>query len=88
MREANASTTTDEETKTDLSHYLSGTRVPGTSGRFADVFNPATGVAEKQVPLAKPREEAVGDHRPRPAQALLGGLEDQYRGAGEVLGLG
>ena len=26
--------------------------MPGTSGRFADVFNPATGVAEKRVPLA------------------------------------
>ena len=37
---------------TDLSHYVSGTRVPSTSGRFADVFNPATGVAEKRVPLA------------------------------------
>jgi len=36
----------------DLSHYVSGTRVPGKPGRFAGVFNPATGVAEKQVPLA------------------------------------
>src|SRR5262245_11589384 len=37
---------------TDLSHYVSGERVPGRSGRFADVFNPATGAVGKRVPLA------------------------------------
>ena len=26
-----------------LTHYISGKRVDGQSGRFADVFNPATG---------------------------------------------
>src|SRR4051794_25596084 len=41
---------------TDLTHYISGKQVPGTSGRFADVFNPATGVAEKRVPLASAAE--------------------------------
>ena len=41
---------------TDLSHYVSGARVPGKSGRFADVFNPATGAAEKRVPLASTEE--------------------------------
>jgi malonate-semialdehyde dehydrogenase (acetylating)/methylmalonate-semialdehyde dehydrogenase len=37
---------------TDLTHKVGGKAVPGTSGRFADVFNPATGLAEKRVPLA------------------------------------
>ena len=41
---------------TDLAHYVSGKRVPGKSGRFADVFDPATGVAEKRVPLASTEE--------------------------------
>ncbi len=41
---------------TDLSHYVGGARVEGTSGRYADVFNPATGVAEKRVPLASTAE--------------------------------
>ena len=41
---------------TDLSHYVSGARVAGRSGRFADVFNPATGAAEKRVPLASAAE--------------------------------
>ena len=27
----------------ELSHFIDGKRVSGTSGRFADVFNPATG---------------------------------------------
>jgi hypothetical protein len=41
---------------TDLNHYVSGERAPGKSGRFADVFNPATGAAEKRVPLATTEE--------------------------------
>ncbi len=41
---------------TDLSHYISGKRVPGKSGRFADVFNPATGTVESRVPLATTEE--------------------------------
>jgi malonate-semialdehyde dehydrogenase (acetylating) / methylmalonate-semialdehyde dehydrogenase len=47
-----------EETMTDLSHYVAGARVAGRSGRFADVFNPATGTAEKRVPLASADEVA------------------------------
>jgi malonate-semialdehyde dehydrogenase (acetylating)/methylmalonate-semialdehyde dehydrogenase len=43
---------------TDLSHFIGGARAPGRSGRFADVFNPATGAAEKRVPLASADEVA------------------------------
>ena len=29
----------------EIGHWINGKRVAGTSGRFADVFNPATGEA-------------------------------------------
>ena len=35
-----------------LTHYISGQHVDGNSGRFADVFNPATGEVRASVPLA------------------------------------
>jgi len=35
-----------------LSHYVNGGYVAGTSGRFGDVFNPATGEVQARVPLA------------------------------------
>ncbi|MCB1371096.1 MAG: CoA-acylating methylmalonate-semialdehyde dehydrogenase, partial [Rhodobacteraceae bacterium] len=41
---------------TDLTHYIGGETVAGRSGRFADVFNPATGAVEKRVPLASTEE--------------------------------
>ncbi len=36
----------------ELCHYLNGRLVKGTSGRFADVYNPATGEVQAKVPLA------------------------------------
>ena len=39
-----------------LSHYMNGQLVDGQSGRFADVFNPATGEVQAQVPLASKAE--------------------------------
>ena len=40
----------------ELTHYLDGAHVKGTSGRFADVMNPATGEVQAQVPLASTDE--------------------------------
>ncbi|MDU8942231.1 CoA-acylating methylmalonate-semialdehyde dehydrogenase [Ovoidimarina sediminis] len=40
----------------ELSHFIDGKRVAGTSGRFADVFNPATGEVQAKVPLASKSE--------------------------------
>ncbi|WP_424970367.1 CoA-acylating methylmalonate-semialdehyde dehydrogenase [Dinoroseobacter sp. S76] len=40
----------------ELSHYINGARVAGTSGRFADVMNPATGEVQAKVPLASTAE--------------------------------
>ena len=43
----------------DLAHFIDGARVAGTSGRFGDVFDPATGQATKRVPLASATEVAA-----------------------------
>ncbi|PHP27338.1 CoA-acylating methylmalonate-semialdehyde dehydrogenase [Limimaricola cinnabarinus] len=36
----------------EMTHYIGGEHVKGGSGRFADVFNPATGEVQGQAPLA------------------------------------
>ena len=41
-----------------LHHYINGKHVAGTSGRFGDVFNPATGKVSAKVPLASKDEAA------------------------------
>ncbi|MFC9516378.1 CoA-acylating methylmalonate-semialdehyde dehydrogenase [Nocardiaceae bacterium NPDC056970] len=44
----------------ELSHFIGGKRIPGASGRFADVFDPNTGQVQARVPLADQSEtEAV-----------------------------
>ncbi|MEK9992360.1 MAG: aldehyde dehydrogenase family protein, partial [Paracoccaceae bacterium] len=40
----------------ELPHYINGQRVSGSSGRFGDVFNPATGEVQSRVPLASKEE--------------------------------
>ena len=40
----------------ELSHYINGDYVKGSSGRFADVYNPATGEVQAKVPLASQEE--------------------------------
>ncbi len=39
-----------------LSHFIDGVRVAGTSGRFGDVYDPATGAVDARVPLASAEE--------------------------------
>ncbi|KIT15970.1 CoA-acylating methylmalonate-semialdehyde dehydrogenase [Jannaschia aquimarina] len=41
-----------------IGHYIDGARVAGTSGRTADVFNPATGEVQAKVALASADEVA------------------------------
>ena len=41
-----------------LAHWIGGKRVPGTSGRFGDVFTPATGALGCRVPFATGAEVA------------------------------
>jgi malonate-semialdehyde dehydrogenase (acetylating)/methylmalonate-semialdehyde dehydrogenase len=40
----------------ELTHFIDGEHVKGTSGRFADVYNPATGEVQSSVPLANQAE--------------------------------
>ncbi|MDX2477982.1 MAG: CoA-acylating methylmalonate-semialdehyde dehydrogenase [Gammaproteobacteria bacterium] len=41
-----------------LHHYINGQKVAGTSDRFGDVYNPATGEVAARVPLASASETA------------------------------
>ena len=41
-----------------LKHFVNGRLADGTSGRFSDAFNPATGKVKSRVPLASPEEVA------------------------------
>ncbi|MFC9251851.1 CoA-acylating methylmalonate-semialdehyde dehydrogenase [Amycolatopsis thailandensis] len=54
---------------TELNHFVGGKPVPGTSGRFADVFDPSTGAVQARVPLASAAE--VSDVVSDAAQAQL-----------------
>jgi len=47
----------------ELTHYIGGKHVKGKSGRFADIYNPATGEVQAKVPLASKEElgEAVAN---------------------------
>ena len=40
----------------DIGHFIGGKRVEGRSGRFADVYNPATGEVQARVALASAAE--------------------------------
>ncbi|MGK2284587.1 CoA-acylating methylmalonate-semialdehyde dehydrogenase [Pedomonas sp. V897] len=40
----------------DITHFISGKFVTGTSGRYSDVFNPNTGEVQARVALASPEE--------------------------------
>ena len=40
----------------DLTHFIGGVPVSGTSGRFGDVFDPSTGEVQARVPLASTAE--------------------------------
>ncbi|MBS0565289.1 MAG: CoA-acylating methylmalonate-semialdehyde dehydrogenase [Proteobacteria bacterium] len=40
----------------EIGHWINGKQVKGTSGRFADIYNPATGELQARVALATPAE--------------------------------
>ncbi len=46
----------DAAVKQMVGHYIGGKAVEGTSGRFGDVYNPATGAVTKSVALASASE--------------------------------
>ncbi|MEO1292294.1 MAG: CoA-acylating methylmalonate-semialdehyde dehydrogenase [Pseudomonadota bacterium] len=66
-------------TQTELTHFIGGVHVKGTSGRFADVFNPATGEAEKRVPLASAAELRAAVENAATAQPAWAAQNPQKR---------
>ena len=63
----------------ELTHFIDGERVAGTSGRFADVFNPATGEVQSRVPLASAAELDAAVRGARAAQPMWGATNPQRR---------
>ncbi|MEM9580258.1 MAG: CoA-acylating methylmalonate-semialdehyde dehydrogenase [Pseudomonadota bacterium] len=63
----------------ELTHYINGQQVNGASGRFADVFNPATGDVQSLCPMASAQEveQAIADAAK--AQAAWGATNPQKR---------
>lgn len=50
----------------ELTHYINGEHVKGTSGRFADVYNPATGEVQARVPSPRSRRWTARSGPPPP----------------------
>ena len=63
----------------ELTHYINGAHVKGTSGRFADVFNPATGEVQAKVPLANEAEMAQAVEIAAKAQPAWAAVNPQRR---------
>ncbi len=71
-------------TQQTLSHYINGQAVEGKSGRFADVYHPATGEVAAQVPLAT--EEEVHEAIEIAKQAQIGWAQLNHQRRARVLG--
>jgi malonate-semialdehyde dehydrogenase (acetylating)/methylmalonate-semialdehyde dehydrogenase len=63
----------------DLTHYIGGAHVAGTSGRFADVMNPATGEVQARCPLASTAEVAHAIEVAAKAQPAWAAVNPQRR---------
>ena len=63
----------------DLTHFINGEYVAGTSGRFDDVFNPATGEAQYKCPMASVAETNAAIEDAAAAQVAWGATNPQKR---------
>ncbi len=63
----------------ELSHFVNGENVAGASGRFADVFNPATGEVQSQCPMASVAETTAAIEQAAAAQPAWGATNPQKR---------
>ena len=63
----------------ELTHYINGAHVKGTSGRFADVYNPATGEVQAKVPLANNAEMEQAVAAAQAAQPAWAAMNPQRR---------
>ncbi len=63
----------------EIGHFIDGARVAGTSGRFADVYNPATGEVQARVALASAAEIDAAVKGAGIAQPFWGATNPQRR---------
>ncbi|SDX07439.1 methylmalonate-semialdehyde dehydrogenase [acylating] [Albimonas donghaensis] len=64
---------------TELTHWIDGQHVKGTSGRFADVYNPATGEVQAKCPLASDEEMHAAVMSAKAAQPAWAAVNPQRR---------
>ncbi len=62
-----------------IGHFIGGREVKGTSGRFADVFEPMTGDVQAQVALASKAELRAAVENAKAAQPEWGATNPQRR---------
>ncbi|MDI6022705.1 CoA-acylating methylmalonate-semialdehyde dehydrogenase [Leucobacter sp. UT-8R-CII-1-4] len=62
-----------------LTHFVGGEHIEGTSGNFADVFNPSTGDVQARVPIASKEEVAEAIAVAEAAQPAWGATNPQRR---------
>ncbi|MCB1406212.1 MAG: aldehyde dehydrogenase family protein, partial [Rhodobacteraceae bacterium] len=63
----------------EIGHWIDGKMVAGTSGRTADVFNPATGEVQAKVALASKAELDAAIASAAKAQVAWGATNPQRR---------
>ncbi|CFX64487.1 Methylmalonate-semialdehyde dehydrogenase [acylating] [Candidatus Filomicrobium marinum] len=63
----------------ELSHFIGGNHVPGTSGRFGDVYWPMTGEIAARVPLATTKEVRQAVENAKEAQEGWAATNPQRR---------
>ena len=63
----------------EIGHFIGGKHVKGTSGRFADVFNPNTGEVQARVALASPAELRAAVENAKAAQPEWAAKNPQVR---------
>jgi malonate-semialdehyde dehydrogenase (acetylating)/methylmalonate-semialdehyde dehydrogenase len=63
----------------ELTHWIDGQHVKGSSGRMADIYNPATGEVQAKVPLATADELRAAVAKAAEAQKAWGATNPQRR---------
>jgi malonate-semialdehyde dehydrogenase (acetylating)/methylmalonate-semialdehyde dehydrogenase len=69
----------EDSMTTELTHFIGGQHVKGTSGRFANVYNPATGEVQSKCPLASADEVRAAVENARAAQPAWAAQNPQRR---------
>jgi malonate-semialdehyde dehydrogenase (acetylating)/methylmalonate-semialdehyde dehydrogenase len=69
----------EDNMTTEFTHFIGGQHVKGTSGRFSDVFNPATGEVQAKCPLASKSEVRAAVENAKAAQPGWAAINPQRR---------